>query len=286
MFRECYDCLFKQAGRLMDKFEISSPKDRDYIQNNLLEFIKENNYETLPAPIAARVYYKMIQDITGVDDFFKKEKDYYNKLILDRYDSFKNDVYRSENPYLSALKYAVAGNIIDFGPPDSFDVEKTISEALTKTPKIDDSVELKNEIEKADKILYLGDNCGEIVMDKLFIEFIGKSNITFAVRGGNTINDATIENAKDVDIDKYAKLISNGFDAPSTILSSCSSEFLDEYNSADLIISKGQGNLEGLYTEKNKNIFFLLMAKCETVANMLGVSKGDVVIVKNTKLNV
>jgi uncharacterized protein with ATP-grasp and redox domains len=133
----------------------------------------------------------------------------------------------------------------------------------------------------AKNILYLGDNAGEIVMDKLFLETIKHQNVYYAVRGMPVINDVTIEDAKYVGIDKFAKIISNGYDSPSTILDKCSEEFINIYNKADLIISKGQGNLEGLINVKNEKIFFLLMVKCGVIGDELGVKKGDFVVYNN-----
>jgi len=104
------------------------------------------------------------------------------------------------------------------------------------------------------------------------------NNVVFAVRGYPVLNDATLADAQEIEMDKIADIISNGFDAPSTILSQCSSEFLDVYNSADLIISKGQGNLEGLIGERDPRLFFLLMVKCNVIGERLNVKKGSIVV--------
>jgi hypothetical protein len=142
------------------------------------------------------------------------------------------------------------------------------------------TAELKNEISKAKSVLYLGDNCGEIVFDKLFIETMKHQNITFVVRGAPVINDVTLEDANQVGMDNICRVISNGFDAPSTLIELCSDEFAAEYNNADLIISKGQGNFEGLMESTHPNIFFLLIAKCDPIAKLLGVNKNDMVVSK------
>ena len=138
---------------------------------------------------------------------------------------------------------------------------------------IDYSEKLRRKVYEAKTILYLGDNAGEIVFDRLFIETMLPKRIIFAVKEGPILNDATLADALEVEMDKHAMLISNGSNAPSTILSTCSNEFLNIYKSADLIISKGQGNLEGLMNEKDERIFFLFMAKCEPIAELLNVEK-------------
>jgi uncharacterized protein with ATP-grasp and redox domains len=131
---------------------------------------------------------------------------------------------------------------------------------------------------KAKNILFLGDNAGEIVMDKIFLQIINHPNLTYAVRGDYILNDATLEDAKNIGIHKYAKLISNGDNAPSTILERTSAEFQQAFQDADLILSKGQGNFEGLMDTKDDRIFFLLMAKCAVIATKLNVALKDIVV--------
>lgn len=142
------------------------------------------------------------------------------------------------------------------------------------------SSELKEALSTAKTVLYLGDNAGEIVLDKLFIETLMHPNLYFAVRGAPVINDATLDDAQYVGIDAVADVISNGYDAPSTIVDRCSPQFQELFNKADVIISKGQGNLEGLLEKTDKQVYFLLMVKCDVIAEALGVKKGDFVVRK------
>ena len=166
----------------------------------------------------------------------------------------------------------------------TFDVFKALAEAAAKKPAIDHSAILFKELEKASSVLYLGDNAGEIVLDKLFIETIKHPNLYFAVRGSNIINDVTIEDAKKAGMTKNAKVVANGYDAPSTLLNRCSLEFREVFNKADIIISKGQGNLEGLTDVTNKKILFLLMVKCNVIAEMIGIHEKNTVVAYNQKI--
>jgi len=138
---------------------------------------------------------------------------------------------------------------------------------------------LQKNIDEAEKILFIGDNAGEIVLDKIFIENLSREKITYAVRGGPALNDATMEDAEMVGMRDSVKVISTGLDMPAAILPFCSKEFLDEYKKSDLIISKGQGNYEALCDE-DKNIFFLLKIKCPVVAETFKekYEVGDMVI--------
>jgi damage-control phosphatase, subfamily I len=178
------------------------------------------------------------------------------------------------------LHLAIAGNIIDFGAKHDFSdelIHKEIDDAL-KVELNNDTVEkFRQSIENAENILYLGDNSGEIVFDKLFIEQLPREKITFAVRGSHIINDALLEDAKTIGLTNIVNVIDNGFNAPGTVLKNCSEEFQTAFNNADLIISKGQGNYETL-SESNKNIVFLLKIKCDIVARDLKGKVGDFVI--------
>jgi uncharacterized protein with ATP-grasp and redox domains len=216
--------------------------------------------------------------ISGIDDPFTEEKAKSNRLASELYREWKPKLTESDHPFELALRLSIAGNIMDYGAGNSFDIYKTIDKVISATFAIDHSNQLKQQILKAKSILYLADNAGEIVFDKLFLETIGHPDVTIAVRGGRALNDATFQDAEAAGIDSVAKVISNGFDAPSTVLGQCSEEFLAVYHSADLIISKGQGNLEGLIHEKDPRIFFLLMVKCDVMAEMLNVKKGSFVV--------
>jgi len=200
---------------------------------------------------------------------------------LKLYPELKKEVEISENPFDKALRLSIAGNIIDVVASPDFNIRRTINHVLASEFRIDHSKKLFDEIKKAKTILYLGDNAGEIVLDKLFIEAIDHPNIYFAVRGAPVLNDVTIKDALIVGMNEKAKVISNGSDFPSTLINRTSHKFREVYNHADLIISKGQGNLEGLLNEKSKNIFFLFMVKCETIGKLIGAGKGDFVVVEN-----
>jgi damage-control phosphatase, subfamily I len=147
---------------------------------------------------------------------------------------------------------------------------------------VNDSAQLQNAIKNAKSILYLGDNCGEVVLDKLFLETIDHPNVVFAARNSAVLNDVTLKEAKKVGIPDVAQLISNGDDTPSTLLHRVSPEFKAVYDSADLIISKGMGNFEGLMNEEDPRLFYLLMIKCHVIGQKLGVQKGEFVVKRNS----
>jgi uncharacterized protein with ATP-grasp and redox domains len=235
----------------------------------------------LTPPVIAQKVYRVVYDITGNNDPYLQAKKRSNRLALSLYPGLKEIVASSKDPLLTACKMAIAGNAIDFGPQADYgDLNSIVETSLASPFSIDYYREFKKSVEKASQILYLGDNAGEVVFDRILIEqirLIKRMDITFVVREKPIINDATMDDALAVGLNEVASIIPNGSDAPATILSQCSPQILELYSSADVIISKGQGNYESLSREQT-NIFFLLRAKCPVVAEPLNVNVGDAVL--------
>ena len=282
MHPDCKKCFLEQAEKLLAKQRVSDDIAEDII-SRLQFFIDRHKDNSLMAPEVSCLMHRLIKKAINVDDLYEKEKRYYNNLLLNQEEEIRNTIRKSDDPFRTALLYALAGNIIDLGPRRSFDVKNALSAAISEKPVIDHSLLLKDKLENASTVLYLGDNAGEIVLDKLFIETINHPDLYFATRGGNVINDITYKDALNVGITKVAKVISNGYDAPSTLLNRCSSEFRDIFDKADIIISKGQGNLEGLINNFNKKIFFLFMVKCNVIAEIIGVEEKSAVVFYNQR---
>jgi len=252
-------------------------KHREIVYKEVLKYYANIDFNESPL-LTNRNLHRLIREISGNRDPYKMLKDKYNKEALYYYDKFKQKILTSPNPLDKALRLAIAGNIIDFGPGHSIDVEKTIERVMNEPLSIDDTQSFFKDLKQAENILYLADNTGEIVFDKLFLEVIGRSDITFAVRHSPILNDATMDDVKRLGIDKIVKVITNGDDAPGTLLEYTSDQFKAVFEKADLIISKGQGNYEGLSELKNKNIYFLLMVKCHIIAEGLRLKKGDYIV--------
>lgn len=271
----CIKCFFKTYQQLFNKLEITNKEQELFIAmfQNILAQKSDASH-----PEIQRELNHAFSEITKVEDPFTEEKTHSNQLALALYEQWKPRVLSSDNPFDLALRLSIAGNIMDYGANNSFDLHETINNVLKASFAINHSEFLRNKIEKAKKILYLGDNAGEIVFDKLFIEVIMPNKVIYAVKDAPTLNDVTMKDAKEVGIDFVAHIISNGFDAPSTVLNKCSKAFLEVYHSADLIISKGQGNFEGLMNENDERIFFLLMVKCDVIAEILNVQKGSFIV--------
>jgi len=275
----CVACHKKTIKKILSKFK--PQKDIAEKLKTEAEFIISNSKD-LSAPYVALLINRLVKKSLGVQDLYNIEKTNANQLLLKQYDQWMLCAKKSSDSLHFAVKLAVVGNVIDYGAHSvPQDIEAAIEELVQQDFAIDQTEQLFQKIKNAKSILYLGDNAGEIVFDKLFIELLNHPNITYVVRGAPVINDVIEADAKAVGLEQVCNIRSNGHDAPSTLLGNCSEEFQNSFRKADLIISKGQGNFEGLMDESHPNLFFMLMVKCDFIANKLGVTKGDLVIKKS-----
>jgi damage-control phosphatase, subfamily I len=279
MNHDCLYCLSRMVEKMLKSYDFSADIKLDLTQN-MMRLLSSASPDTVMPEVTAN-FFEYFKTKTGLIDPFLDAKRNANSTLLGMYDQFKEMVFKSENKFETALKLSIAGNIIDLGLDHEFEVQQTIRDVLNSNFDVDHSVVLEEKIANAKQILYLGDNCGEIVFDKLFLETINHPNIYFAVRGKPILNDATLSDAYSVGIDHYAKVISNNYGAPSTILHKAGHEFNTIFNNSDIIISKGMGNFEGLSHLHDDRIFFLLMVKCEVVARQLNVKKGGYIAMQN-----
>jgi len=195
----------------------------------------------------------------------------------------KELINNSPDPLLTAIRIAVAGNVIDMGVHKEFDIMKDIQKILIQDFAIFDYEAFKQQLIDSETVLYIGDNAGESVFDRLLIETI-KKPVIFAVREIPIINDVIMEDAVASGLSEVAKIISSGSRAPGTILHQCTDVFLELFSNVDMIISKGQGNFESLSSVKRK-IFFLLKAKCEVIADHLNVKEDSIILRCNNENN-
>lgn len=280
VYLDCIPCIVRQAKEAIEMATNDKVKQEKVLKRVLLELGKTSLKGKTPADLSRKIHH-MVRKMTKNDDPYKKVKDEYNKKALRMYPSLKQKVAESKDRLLTATKLAIAGNVIDFGvglgSASEFDLDKTVSEVLAQNFAINNFAKFRKALGKSKKICYLGDNTGEVVFDRILMEELKDRDITFVVKGGPIINDATAEDARFVGIDKIAKIkrVSNG--TPSTGPERNSKEFIDQLKNADVVISKGQGNYEAL-SEVNANIFFLLKAKCPVIAKDIGAKVGDIIV--------
>ena len=275
-YLECIPCFLRQA---LDAARLAgaAPRTQKKILDEISGMLPAFSLDVTP-PEIARTVYGIVEGYTGGKDAYRHIKAKSNSMAMELYPRLKEEIERSENVLLSAVRLAVAGNVIDYGVPHSFDIEEEIEDCLRKDFAIFDFEEFGRAVKRAKNILYILDNAGEIVFDRILVEEIGK-DVVCAVRGRPIINDVTMDDAVQVGLDKVAKIVSSGSDIPGTLPEACEEGFRDYYRGADLIISKGQGNFETLANEE-RPIFFIFKAKCPVVARHVGCDVGDIILKK------
>lgn len=185
----CFFCFAKAFEKLLDKENISVADKNNFTkQMNSLYFNSNNNFS---APAFSRELHIILKSYSKNPDPYKEIKKHWNDTVLQMYPELQKIICESDNPFNTALRLAIAGNIIDFAVGNEFNLDAAIKKTLNSNFAIDHSSELKKELSTAKSVLYLGDNAGEIVFDKLFIETINHPNVIYTVRGAPVINDAT-----------------------------------------------------------------------------------------------
>lgn len=277
---ECFICALRQvlsAARLVggdDELAVTCLKK----SSEILAKIPDG----LTPPEIGEPIYRVVREVSGIDDPFAEQKRRQNETALALYRWLEARVRESADPLYTAMKLSIAGNAIDTGAQESFDLAKSISDALEKEGRYEAYETLKLKLGDARMILFIADNCGEIVFDRLFIETIlkemGEAEVVLAVRGGPIINDVTEVEAKELGLADLCRIVSTGMWMPGTLLEKTTEVFRHCFEEADVVISKGQGNWETL-EETEREIFFLLQAKCPVVARINKCSVGDFLLI-------
>jgi len=278
---DCISCFVRQA---LDSVRMITNDEQiqEEVMREVLCLACKMDLRQSP-PVMAQKIHRTIRKLTGVQDPYLRIKNRFNKLALNMYPELRQRIEAADQPLQTAIRLAIAGNIIDLGvnsAVEESDVQKTITQSLTTPLDTTALQDFTMATTRAKDILYIGDNAGEIVFDRLLIEQLPTEKITFVVKASPVINDATIEDAQIVGLTDIVNVIDNGSDAPGTILEACSKNFRRRFNQADLVIAKGQGNFETL-TDVEKDIFFILQAKCPVIARHLGCQIGSLILTRN-----
>lgn len=263
---ECFPCFLKQilrTGKIlgMDQASIWHLLKKGGV------ILSDMNIEN-PPPANAVAIYDMISEKSQTRDPFQQLKEQSTDHALGLYPGLKKSIESQADPLATAVKYAACGNVIDYGVGSTYDIEREIENIFQQEFHVWEYDVFVSRLDQASWVLYLGDNCGETVFDRLLIETLEKP-VTFVTRDEPIINDVTIEDARRAGLDKVCKVISSGCRAPGIIIEDTSEEFRRLYEDAPLVISKGQGNFETLCDEP-REIFFLFKVKCQVVAGHVG----------------
>lgn len=271
----CLPCLINQVIKVAN---ITNCSNRDDLYHQVFEKLSKIDFNKSNPEIIGMIF-ELVKQYLNNEDPYLEIRRYYNNLFLQNYDNFDKKI----DSFKTAIKYAIIGNIIDFSPIHNQEIMKIddwFANIDNLSLAIDDVDQLINDIKNAKTILYLGDNCGEICLDKLLLKRIKQLNPTlkiyFGVRGEPVVNDSIEADGYEVGIDEYASIISNGDNSLGTVLSRTSAEFNQIYKNCDFVIAKGQANFESL-SEEDKKIYFLLMVKCGVIAKYINIPEKSLV---------
>jgi uncharacterized protein with ATP-grasp and redox domains len=276
---DCFPCFLRQAleaARMATQNEGIQRK----VLDSVLSILSNISTQASPPEIAHLVHLR-VKSITGNFDPYREIKKKQNEMALQYESTLSSQIAEMSDSLKAAVMFSAVGNAIDLAPSCPIpDIYKRYIEMISKGFAWDDYELFLKKLARSKSLLYLGDNAGEIVWDKILAEEMVENfnlEITYVVRGFPILNDVTMEDAHFVKMDKIVKVISNGFDAPGILLDRCSEEFLNKYQKSDLILSKGQGNYESLSGE-NRPIFFLLTVKCPVIAEDIHCKVGELVL--------
>ena len=286
----CYPCIVTMVLTISDLSRFSDAQTKQLMNEALSLLLDVGKKGPVPPPVVAGRLFQKAAKISGDGDRYDPYnglKKNANKTVTDIYDTLAATVTQSPSPVEKAIKLAALGNILDFAIIDhnSIDIIQEISDIDKLSFEKYDYDAFYTRLSTAGHLLILGDNAGEIVFDKLLIQTLNTQfpdlKITYAVRGATIINDVTMEDARDVGLTEVANVISSGSVCPGTYLDDADPEFLNIFNQADLIVSKGQGNYETLSQEDCDNLFFIFRVKCKHVGARVGASLHSLILLEN-----
>jgi len=254
-------------------------KRQYWVLQEVLDELRRFELTSTPPEMGYRIH-QIVRREMDVRDPYEQAKAVSTRRALALYPGLKNLVAEAANPLRTAVRLSIAGNIIDLGVAQEYDLEGTIQRVLAQPFAIDAYAAFREGLARAEGVLYLADNAGETVFDRVLIETLGKP-VTYVVKGGPILNDATQQDALAAGLNSVVTIVDNGCDAPGTIIRLCSQEFRHLLAEADLIIAKGQANYETL-NDTAAPIFFLLQAKCPMIARSLGVPVKSIVLKDGT----
>lgn len=281
IYFECYPCLLRQVLDAINFLELDEGTTKE-ILNKSMQDLMNMEEDFTSSEIAAQIHQNIIQKANGVDPY-QNVKIMSLEKAAEQLDYARERIISATDPLETALKICTAGNIIDYGPAADFDLKNAIEHVLGTPFSRFDYKAFKSTLGYAERILFLGDNAGETLFDKLLIEQIAKP-LDYVVKSAPIMNDALREDAELTKFPDYVTIVENGTAIQGTVLSQCSAEFLQKYEMADMIIAKGMANFETLPTERDR-AFFLLKIKCKPISKLAGLPYGSFVLKQGGMLN-
>jgi len=279
---DCYLCGVQKAVAIMNEYKIDMDRQVAIIRDIFAEIAKTDSDAS--APQLSGVFMKILSDVLEIDDFYYAAKEKYNAILMEKAPKLKQMVEQAKNPLKAAIQMAVTGNYIDFGALSDVN-EAKLKELLINYQEVPiREVVLKairNDLDHAQKMVFITDNAGEVVLDKIFLEMVQKLypnlEISVIIRGGAILNDVVIHDAEQVGLTQIFEVVENGTVIPGTELEKISVESRQLIDTADVIFAKGQGNFETL-CGCGLNVYYLFLCKCELFTQRFGVDRFTAVV--------
>jgi len=268
----CIPCIVKQSYTLSRMLGVNDKNLQSQIIYDTINLLLENKEVPSAPHFSIKLQSILNKNLNGYSSFKKiKEKNLLNAKNYLKY--LETMMACAEDKIEMAVRISITGNTIDLGANPAFDLEKEINEITSNRLNLDSLGKFKEDLKKAKRILFIADNYEEALFDKSLIKQLQPKEVVFAVRSNEILNDITLKDAKNLNIDKLCKVIESGSQIAGTDLEKCTGEFLDFYKSADMVIAKGQGNFETLLNAE-RSIYFLFKIKCEVISEICGFPVG------------
>jgi len=279
----CVECIINQSRRVTEAIRADSTLSRRIV--NHVEALGQDFDFTKSPPEVASTIYEQMAELAGMDDLYAELKSHATEKAKTFLPQLRTELQNSSNKLLTAIKIAVAGNVIDLAAEVTFDLNEEMEKVFETNFAYDDFESLQTSLENATTLLYIGDNVGEHVFDYLCIETLQELypalEIYYMVRGNPIINDVTMKEAKEAGFDELCHLIDSGVNTPGFAYERANPRSQKLFDEADLVITKGMGNYECLSPAPRGNLCYLLKVKCNVVANSLDQSVGDIICKMN-----
>jgi len=278
-YLDCLPCFVRQALDVARLLELKEPLT-ERILREVLQAASRMDFSR-PPPVMGKYIHRLSREMAGEADPYASLKQSFNDMAMRIYPELASRVRSAGNPFEAAVRLAITGNLIDFGTASRVEETQVLAavDRALDTPLEGDTALLEEAVSRAGSILYLFDNAGEIVFDRLLLDMLPLEKVVGAVKPSPIINDATLQDARYCAITEMIPVVATGSDAPGAVLEDCSREFLECFRQADLVLAKGQGNYEAL-SHSGKDAFFLLKAKCLVVAEDLGCPVGTMILTR------
>jgi uncharacterized protein with ATP-grasp and redox domains len=273
-YLDCYPCFLRQALHAA-RLAGADDDQQEAILNRVLELLQQIEPSSTPPEIGNEVH-SLVRRYAGNGDPYQTAKEASTRQALALYPRLRGLVQEAGDGLDVAVRLSIAGNIIDLGPDQQYDLWDVVARVLVQPFALDDRDAFWEALASAGSVLYLADNAGETVFDRVLIEALD-APVVYAAKGGPVLNDATVEDALAAGLDRVADVVSTGSDAPGTVLERCSGDFQQLYRKAEVVVAKGQANYETL-SEAGPRVFFLLQAKCPVIARDIGVPVASIIL--------